>query len=65
MFFDKDIPVLTPGRIFKEEPLIAPVITSAALYWTDSIFFRKTMRWKIDHKWHPHNQGEVLSTIYK
>ena len=36
IFFDKDILVLT--NFSPEEPLIAPVIASAALYWTDSIF---------------------------
>ena len=36
ILFDKDIPILTPGT--RKEPLIAPVIASAALYRTDLIF---------------------------
>ena len=38
IFFDKDIPVLSPATIFHDkQPLIAPIIGSTALCWTDSI----------------------------
>ena len=64
ILFGKDVEVLARYKFSQEEPLTTPIISNATLYCTDSIFW-KTMPWKVRQKLHPHNQGEVLWTIYK
>ena len=60
IFFDRDIPVLTPGTIFHEKSLQQPLLLLVPHYIELIHFFWKIMHWKVHHKSHLHNQGEVM-----
>ena len=45
-------------------PCMAPAMASAALYWTDSSFSHKKIRWKVGQRlYRRHNQNGVSKTL--